>query len=335
MLYGKMQGGEMSAGFWFLDREHKQCGPVGEEEFVRLIRAGTIGQETQMWTAGMSEWRMAGQVDPFAALFGASGPPAVPIDGRTASASPTGASSANPKLPLWDTIRLSYSTYFDHFPDVLRICWLWLVLIVPLTGIANWLRFSWMAGVAADLKWGTPPQAPAHLALMPAEVMALGYGAGLVSMLAGVSIAVAWHRRIILGEHPGLSAGNIATKSLWRYVLVGLAIGLIVILPASVVILPTFLLLSPAASGKAQGFLMVIPVSACCGGLCYRAAPEFVAPGARGRRLGLDVQRDVDSYSQKYLADILGHRGVRDTARVGSTDRLFQFGRIWSRHVRQ
>jgi hypothetical protein len=42
--------------------------------------------------------------------------------------------------------------------------------------------------------------------------------------------------------------------------LVGLAIGLIVILPASVVIVPTFLLLSPAATGKAQGFLMVIPV---------------------------------------------------------------------------
>jgi hypothetical protein len=89
----------MSAGFWFLDREHKQCGPVGEEEFVRLIRAGTIGRDTQMWTTGMSEWRMAGQVDRFAPLFGASGPPAVPLEGRAPSAPPNHALSAS--LPVW------------------------------------------------------------------------------------------------------------------------------------------------------------------------------------------------------------------------------------------
>jgi hypothetical protein len=94
-----MQGGEMSAGFWFLDREHKQCGPVGEEEFVRLIRAGTIGRETQMWTAGMGEWRMAGQVDRFAPLFGASGPPVMPLGGGAPSASSAAALSVS--LPVW------------------------------------------------------------------------------------------------------------------------------------------------------------------------------------------------------------------------------------------
>jgi len=87
----------MSSDFWFLDREHKQCGPVGEDEFVKLIRRGTISRETQIWTAGMSEWRMAGQVERFAALFGVSGPPAV--DGRAPSVSPTAALSA--ALPVW------------------------------------------------------------------------------------------------------------------------------------------------------------------------------------------------------------------------------------------
>jgi hypothetical protein len=92
----------MSSDFWFLDREHKQSGPVGEEEFVRLIMEGTIGRETQIWTAGMNEWRMAGQVDRFAPLFGPPGPPgppALPLDGRTSSASPTGALSSS--LPVW------------------------------------------------------------------------------------------------------------------------------------------------------------------------------------------------------------------------------------------
>ncbi len=95
----------MSSDFWFLDREHKQCGPVGEDELVRLVRAGTIGRDTQIWAVGMTEWRMAGQVDRFASLFGPPGPPgpprpsALPLDGRTSSAAPTGALTAS--LPVW------------------------------------------------------------------------------------------------------------------------------------------------------------------------------------------------------------------------------------------
>ncbi len=64
----------MSSNFWYLDRDHTQRGPVGEDEFVRLIRQGVITRETMMWTAGMSEWRPAGQVPSVAALFGASAP---------------------------------------------------------------------------------------------------------------------------------------------------------------------------------------------------------------------------------------------------------------------
>ncbi|MBV9970687.1 MAG: DUF4339 domain-containing protein, partial [Xanthobacteraceae bacterium] len=63
----------MSSNFWYLDRDHTQRGPVGEDEFASLIRQGAITRETQMWTAGMSEWRMAGQVPSVAAMFG---PPA-------------------------------------------------------------------------------------------------------------------------------------------------------------------------------------------------------------------------------------------------------------------
>ena len=92
----------MSADFWFLDREHKQSGPVGEEEFARLIRQGTIRQETLIWSSGMTEWRPAGQVERFAALFGTSGPPSIPLGGGSAGASPAGAlSAALPALGLF------------------------------------------------------------------------------------------------------------------------------------------------------------------------------------------------------------------------------------------
>jgi hypothetical protein len=168
--------------------------------------------------------------------------------------------AANPKLPLWDTIRLSYSTYFHNFPDVLRITWLWLAVAALLMGTVNWLQFSWMAEMMAELKPGMPPQIPPHLASRPIETILLGNAATLVLLLAGVSIAVAWHRRIILGEHPGFSGSNVATKDLWRYAGVGLAIFLIVGLPLLVVILPTFLLLAPVARGGSPGFTLLIPV---------------------------------------------------------------------------
>ena len=117
------------------------------------------------------------------------------------------------KLPLWDTICLSYSSYFRNFPDVLRISWLWLAVVTPLWGIMSLLIFSWMAGLMADLKRGPSPQIPTHMVSMPVETIPLGPAAVLALMLAGLSIAVAWHRRVILGEHPGFSGSNVATKA--------------------------------------------------------------------------------------------------------------------------
>jgi hypothetical protein len=58
-----------------------------------------------------------------------------------------------------------------------------------------------------------------------------------------------------------MSGSNVATKNLWRYVGMALAIGLLVILPMLVLVLPMFLLLSPIATGGVPRFLMLlIPV---------------------------------------------------------------------------
>jgi hypothetical protein len=94
----------------------------------------------------------------------------------------------------------------------------------------------------------------------PVETIVLQIVANLVFIFAGVSIAVAWHRRLILEERPGLSGSNVASKSLWRYVRMGLAIGLVVIVPTMVLSLPMFLLSSPVVAGGAPRFLMLLPV---------------------------------------------------------------------------
>ena len=50
-----------------------------------------------------------------------------------------------PKLPFWDTVSLSYSTYFSQFIDVLRASWLWLLVVAAFTGFASWQQWSWLA----------------------------------------------------------------------------------------------------------------------------------------------------------------------------------------------
>ncbi|MFG3756782.1 hypothetical protein, partial [Klebsiella pneumoniae] len=61
-------------------------------------------------------------------------------------------------------------------------------------------------------------------------------------LLAGVSIAVAWHRLLILHEAPPPSGSNIATGRVWRYIGTTLLIMLVVLIPALVAIAPVFLL---------------------------------------------------------------------------------------------
>jgi hypothetical protein len=52
------------------------------------------------------------------------------------------------KLPLRRTIALSYSSYFHHFADVLRISWLWMLAAGMLTAVASWLQAGWLQALA-------------------------------------------------------------------------------------------------------------------------------------------------------------------------------------------
>jgi hypothetical protein len=157
-----------------------------------------------------------------------------------------------PKLPLWRTVGLSYSTYFYHFTDALRTSWIWFVAVGLLTGLASWQQWSWMAAV---LEGGVPSRTQMAQPLETALLLNLAYA---LLLFAGVSIAVASHRLMILGERPGLSASNIATGNLWRYIGVGLVFILITILPLLLIAVPMlYLIPSSQAAGTA-------PPSAFC-----------------------------------------------------------------------
>ena len=71
----------------------------------------------------------------------------------------------------------------------------------------------------------------------------------ILLLFAGVSIAVAWHRLLILGERPGFSGANVATGNLWHYVGMGIVIFLISFLPALAIVFSMSALLAPANEG--------------------------------------------------------------------------------------
>jgi hypothetical protein len=166
--------------------------------------------------------------------------------------------AANSKLPFWRTISLSYSFYFEHLGDALRISWLWLLIFIPLTAAASWLQMSWFRSAVADMKSGKSPA-------MPIELTIFVNASTLAQLLAGCGIAVAWHRLLLLDEHPGLSGGNVISRRLWRYVGMGIAILLIPGLPAFAVIGAIFHWALPhatdahesAASGNPAIFILV------------------------------------------------------------------------------
>ena len=227
----------MSDGWYYLSAEG-HVGPLRLEKLKETLAAFPNWKDVLVWREGFSGWERAQNI-PELDIEALSHPPQTrgPRYG-----------AADPKLPLWNTICLSYASYLGHFPDVLRICWLCLAA----AGIVSWLQFSRIAGVIAAVKQG--------MAASKAEPTVVQNLVALVFLFAGISIAVAWHRRLILEEHPGLSGSNVASKSVWRYAWIGLAIALVVIVPTLVLSLPIFVLSSPVATGGAPRFPMLIPV---------------------------------------------------------------------------
>ena len=159
-----------------------------------------------------------------------------------------------PKLPFWGAVGLSYSTYFGHFTDALRTSWLWMIVTAAFTAFAGWQQWSWMAAAMANLKPGLPPPMP-----QPTGMAVLWNLASVLLLFAGVSIAVAWHRLMILNEQPGFSGGNVATRNLWRYIVVAIVLFAIMFSPMAAIMLPAFYFLAPASAGPPPpGFVPII-----------------------------------------------------------------------------
>jgi len=95
--------------------------------------------------------------------------------------------SAPPKLPVWQTVRASYAIVGRNLRQLVRICWVWVPIMVPVYMGLDWLAETWAgeSGARATHRWLRE-----IAAALPSPVD--------LPFLA--SIAVAWHRLVLREE---------------------------------------------------------------------------------------------------------------------------------------
>jgi hypothetical protein len=162
---------------------------------------------------------------------------------------------APPKLPVWQTVRASYAIVGRNLRQLLRISWVWVLIMVPVYLALDWLAETWSrdSGAQAAHRWlreiGAALPRPVDTPFL-------------------ASIAVAWHRLILRGDRVTQATYVRLDGVVWRYVLYALAF---LLLERGTLLISAFLaeylgadlielLAAPIAVGATMGVgLLVLP----------------------------------------------------------------------------
>ena len=105
------------------------------------------------------------------------------------------------KLPFWRTLGDSYKLWFLNLPELMRICWLWFVVMVPVFALINWWQAPHFIEIMRLAAEGKNNPDPDPLFTLSAQIITT------VAMLPiGASVAVAWHRLLLRDERVGAGA---------------------------------------------------------------------------------------------------------------------------------
>ena len=116
------------------------------------------------------------------------------------------AAPAPRKLPVWQTVGACYATVARNLGQLVRISWLWLLIMLPVYAVTHWL--------APDRLEMPPRPLRDALVVLPliVELPFLG------------SIAVAWHRLILREEWVTRAIYLRLDKPVWLYALYSFAL---------------------------------------------------------------------------------------------------------------
>ena len=197
-----------------------------------------------------------------------------------------------PKLPFWRTVGACYATVFGNFGQLLRISWLWLLIMLPVYAAAEWLDARSQGDQIGDL---------------------------LLSMLSSVlevpalaSIAVAWHRLVLRQERVQGAVYLRLDRVVWWYAMILLAFIVVTVGPflaGVAAVLP---------EGSPDTPLLLVPIFAGIGvglgiGVFVLPRLSLVLPaGALGERLTLGEA--VARNPRQYLAPCLRQHALQPSS---------------------
>jgi hypothetical protein len=104
--------------------------------------------------------------------------------------------AAPSKLPLWRTIGQAYALWGENLPDLVRVCWLWMLLMAPVFAFFTWWQAPHLMEIMQAARTGQPFVDPNPLLTMLTQIVGQ-----VVALPALASIAVAWHRLLLKDEH--------------------------------------------------------------------------------------------------------------------------------------
>jgi hypothetical protein len=101
---------------------------------------------------------------------------------------------------VWKTVKEAYATWWRNFPDLIRVCWIWMLLMAPLWAIwVMWWQEPYIVGRIQAIRAGQSFD-PSDLVPNVAPLV------GLIMLPAFASMAVPWHRLLLRDEHPRVVA---------------------------------------------------------------------------------------------------------------------------------
>jgi hypothetical protein len=160
------------------------------------------------------------------------------------------------KLPLFRTVGQAYALWGRNFSDLVRICWLWMLLMVPILAIWDW----WQAALTAEILQGFHPGQP-YVDPHPVLTWVSLLVSKLIMLPAVASVAVAWHRLLLRDEHPGPGSYLRLDRIVAGYAILAFLIGLIITVPSALItVLPQVTTGSGGATAVVVQFLVNVAV---------------------------------------------------------------------------
>jgi hypothetical protein len=137
--------------------------------------------------------------------------------------------AAPSKLPLWRTIGQAYAVWGRNFSELVRISWLWMLVIAPLLAILMWWQEAQVVSTIEAARIGQRFVDPDPLLALVRQI-----AGQLVMLPALASVAVAWHRLLLRDEHPGPGLYLRRDRVVLLYAILAFWIGLITLAPGYV-----------------------------------------------------------------------------------------------------